>query len=303
GGPAKGESLESWKAWLRREQENQREANVPVPPPSLPPVVPSQQQEIGEGDDNEENTPVALRSPTRREETVEEQAVSQEHASSSPEQAEMDRLFRAQLLSSAGIDSLVRQNPEAMKDIQRVLEAQVAVSFSPDHERGDMERCRKLGTLVTMSTALGEVVLKHTEDMDEQQKELALPAFSRSYYTTVRGGLSQAYLAASVIGSDWVATSKTGGMGKAGAALKMLSSAVPVVGGLPKLAGKALETGDQYLQRRRLAKVVAMAPDTVAFCSLARKLALQLTDRLNDSTGAAADDVDQVHLHTTAGMK
>ncbi|CAN0313159.1 unnamed protein product, partial [Ectocarpus fasciculatus] len=72
----------------------------------------------------------------------------------------------------------------------------------------------------------------------------------------------------------------------------MLSSAVPVVGGLPKLAGKALETGDQYLQSRRLAKVAAMAPDTVEFFSLARKLALQLTDGLQDSTGATADDVD-----------
>ncbi|CAN0454960.1 unnamed protein product, partial [Ectocarpus fasciculatus] len=102
------------------------------------------------------------------------------------------------------------------------------------------------------------------------------------------GGLSQAYLAASVIGSDWVATSKTGGMGKAGAALKILSSAVPAVGGLPKLAGKALETGDHYLQSRRLAKIAAMAPDTVEFCSLARKLALQLTDGLQDSTGATA---------------
>ncbi|CAM9928068.1 unnamed protein product, partial [Ectocarpus fasciculatus] len=55
GGPAKGESLGSWKARLRREQErklhgDQKEANVPVPPPSLPPVVPSQQQETGEGD-------------------------------------------------------------------------------------------------------------------------------------------------------------------------------------------------------------------------------------------------------------
>ncbi|CAM9745438.1 unnamed protein product, partial [Ectocarpus fasciculatus] len=166
-----------------------------------------------------------------------------------------------------------------------------------------MERRRKLGTLVTMSTALGDVVLKHTEDMDEQQRELAMPAFSRCYYTTVRGGLSQAYLAASVIGSDWVATTKTGGIGKAGAALKILSSAVPVVGGLPKLAGKALETGDQYLQSRRLAKIAAMAPDTMEFCSLARKLALQLTDGLEDSTGATADDVDQVHLYTTAGMK
>ncbi|CAN0327799.1 unnamed protein product, partial [Ectocarpus fasciculatus] len=139
--------------------------------------------------------------------------------------------------------------------------------------------------------------------MDERRKELALPAFSRSYYTTVRGGLSQAYLAASVIGSDWVATTKTGVMGKAGAALKVLSSAVPVVGGLPKLAGKALETGDHYLHSRRLAKIAAMAPDTMEFCSLARKLALRLTDGLEDSTGATADDVDQVHLHTMAGMK
>ncbi|CAN0346565.1 unnamed protein product, partial [Ectocarpus fasciculatus] len=67
--------------------------------------------------------------------------------------------------------------------------------------------------------------------------------------------------------------------------------------------GKALETGDHYLQSRRLAKIAAMAPDTVEFCSLARKLALQLTDGLQDSTGATADDVDHVHLHTTAGMK
>ncbi|CAN0264269.1 unnamed protein product, partial [Ectocarpus fasciculatus] len=128
----------------------------------------------------EENAPVAvLGSPTQREATVGEQAVSQGYASSSPEQAEVDRLFRAQLLSSAGVDSLIRESPEAMEDIQRVLEAQVAASFSPDHERGDMESRRKLGTLVTMSTALGEVVLKHTEDMDEHRKELALPAFSR----------------------------------------------------------------------------------------------------------------------------
>ncbi|CAN0449380.1 unnamed protein product, partial [Ectocarpus fasciculatus] len=123
-------------------QGDQKEANVPVPPPSLPPVVPSQQRETGEGekrpenapvplpatppvllpqlqqtgdgDDNEENAPVAaLGAPTEREEMVGKRAVSQGYASSSPEQVEVDRLFRAQLLSSAGVDSLVRQNPEA----------------------------------------------------------------------------------------------------------------------------------------------------------------------------------------------
>ncbi|CAN0504935.1 unnamed protein product, partial [Ectocarpus sp. 8 AP-2014] len=76
-------------------------------------------------------------------------------------------------------------------------------------------------------------------------------------------GPCQAYLAASVIDSDWLSTSKTGGMGKAGAAMKLMSSAVPVIGGLPELAGKALEAGDHYLQTRRLVKITAMAPDTV----------------------------------------
>ncbi|CAM9572151.1 unnamed protein product, partial [Ectocarpus fasciculatus] len=193
GGPAKGEGLQSWKARMRRQQErnlqgDHKEANVPVPPPSLPPVVPSQQRETGEGenkeetapvslpvttpvllpqlqqqtvdgDDDEENAPVAaLGAPTEREEMVGGQAASQGYASLSPEQAEVDRLFQEQLLSFAGVGSLIRQNPGAMMDIQRVLQAQVAGSFSPDHERGDFERRRKLGTLITMSTALGEVV-------------------------------------------------------------------------------------------------------------------------------------------------
>ncbi|CAN0559730.1 unnamed protein product, partial [Ectocarpus sp. 12 AP-2014] len=165
-----------------------------------------------------------------------------------------------------------------------------------------MERRRELGTLVSMTTALGEVVLKHTEDMDVQRKEVALPAFWGEYYTAVRTGLCEAYLAASVINSDWVSTSKTGSIGKAGAALKLLSSAVPVVGGLPELAGKALETGDHYLQTRRLVKIAAMAPDAMECCSLARKLALRLTDGLKDDNGAGADEADQVSEHVTACM-
>ncbi|CAN0020515.1 unnamed protein product [Ectocarpus sp. 13 AM-2016] len=164
-------------------------------------------------------------------------------------------MFTGQLSSSAGLDSLIRENPEALEDIQRVLESTVAGSFYPDDERRDMERRRKLGTFVTMSNALGEVALRRTEDMDIQRKELALPPFSREYYTAIRTGLCEAYLAASVIDSDWMPTSKTGGMGKAGAALKLMSSAVPVIGGLTGQAGKALETEDHYVQTRRLVKV------------------------------------------------
>ncbi|CAN0231994.1 unnamed protein product, partial [Ectocarpus fasciculatus] len=103
--------------------------------------------------------------------------------------------FRAQLSSSAGLDSLIRENPEAMEDLQRVLEAQVAGSFHADDELGDVQSRRKLGTLVTMSTALGEVVLRHTGDINIQQKELALAPFWKAYYTAVRNGLCEAYLA------------------------------------------------------------------------------------------------------------
>ena len=47
-----------------------------------------------------------------------------------------------------------------------------------------------------------------------RRKELALPAFSQAYYTAVRSGLCDAYLAASVVGSSLVSTSKSGGMAK-----------------------------------------------------------------------------------------
>ncbi|CAM9662572.1 unnamed protein product [Ectocarpus sp. 12 AP-2014] len=138
----------------------------------------------------------------------------------SPEKAaKVDRVFSAQLSSSAALDSFIEKYPAALEDIQRVIAASTARSIHPDDELSDMDGRRKLGALVTMSTALGEVALRHTEDMDVQRKELALPPFSKEYYSAVRSGLCQAYLAASVIDSDWVSTSKTGRMGKVGAAV------------------------------------------------------------------------------------
>ncbi|CAN0101330.1 unnamed protein product, partial [Ectocarpus fasciculatus] len=61
-----------------------------------------------------------------------------------------------------------------------------------------------------------------------------------------------------------------------------MSSAVPVIGGLTGLTGKALQAGDHYLQTRRLVKITAMAPDAVECCSLARRLALELADGLRN---------------------
>lgn len=52
----------------------------------------------------------------------------------------------------------------------------------------------------------------HMEDKHNQRKELALPPGSKAYCGTVRTGLGNAYLGASVVAS-LVHTSKTGGMG------------------------------------------------------------------------------------------
>ena len=54
---------------------------------------------------------------------------------------------------------------------------------------------------------------KHMEDEDMQRKERAFSPMSKAYYAAVRTGLCNAYLAASVVGSNLVRTSKTGGMG------------------------------------------------------------------------------------------
>ncbi|CAN0047567.1 unnamed protein product [Ectocarpus sp. 12 AP-2014] len=275
---------------------------APAPSPSTSPRLIPEQQQTGEGDETEGDPPVLFGSPNQRQEEVGERIRSSEHVSLSPGKTEeVDRLFKVQLSSSAGLDSLVRENPEALEDIQRAINASAAGSFYFDDELSEMERRRKLGTLVTVSNALGEVALKHTEDMDIQRKEQALPPFSNAYYSAVTSGLCQAYLAASAINSDWVSTSKTGVIGKAGAALKLMSSAVPVVGGLPVQVGEALETGDNYLQTRRLVKITAMAPDAVECCPLARRLALRLADGLRNDAKTTDNEAGQFRVHTTAG--
>ena len=81
----------------------------------------------------------------------------------------------------------------------------------------------------------------------------------------------------------------------------MLAPSVAVQGALHTLVETSMN--DTYVRTQYFMQIAAMAPDTMEFCSLARKLALQLTDGLEDSTDATADDVDQVHLHTTAGTK
>lgn len=47
---------------------------------------------------------------------------------------------------------------------------------------------------------------------------------------------------------------------QAGTALKLVSGAAPLVGGLAGLAGAALKAGDCYIQTRRVVKVILFFP-------------------------------------------
>ncbi|CAN0070166.1 unnamed protein product, partial [Ectocarpus fasciculatus] len=111
------------------------------------------------------------------------------------------------------------------------------------------------------------------EDQGMQEREEGLSPAHKAYFNAVRDGVSNAYLAASVVGSNLVTTSKTGGIGTAGKALKLLSAAIPMVGGLGAIAAAALKTGDRYIQTRRVVKIADIARDPVECCSLARRLA------------------------------
>lgn len=58
---------------------------------------------------------------------------------------------------------------------------------------------------------------RYSEDESMQRKEMGLDPGYKAYHTTVRSGLCNAYLAASVVGSGLVSTSAVGVMGKVGA--------------------------------------------------------------------------------------
>ena len=66
-------------------------------------------------------------------------------------------------------------------------------------------------------TMLSNTQSRYTEDMETQRKEMSLDPGRKAYNVAVRGGLCDAYLAASVVCSGLVSKSKTGVMGKVGA--------------------------------------------------------------------------------------
>eukprot|EP00752_Nemacystus_decipiens_P006258 g5643.t1 len=199
------------------------------------------------------------------------------------EDGDADRFFQDQIYSSLGLDALARGSPGALEEVQRAINAVASARVSPGAELSGTGNRRELARLVTMAADLGEMMVRHTEDNDASQKELALRPFAQSYYTAVRNGICHAYLAASVVSISRECTSKTGFMGKVGQGMKLLSS-VPVVGLLAGLMDTALKVGDSSVRTSPLEEISGLAPDAVECCSLARKLGLRLTDGLPDDT-------------------
>ncbi|CAM9672342.1 unnamed protein product, partial [Ectocarpus fasciculatus] len=190
----------------------------------------------------------------------------------------------------------------SLEQVRQLVEALGANRSSPGTGLSETGTLGELDRLVGMANDLGDMVSRHVMNEDIQRREQALSPGPKAYYTTVRIGLCNAYLAASVVSSSLVCTSKTGRMGTAGKTLKFLSSAVPVVSGLAGLAASALQAGDRYLQTRRVSKICDIAPDSADCCVLAKKLALQLSDGYVDGTLPTSYKADERGTHTVAGV-
>ncbi|CAM9487394.1 unnamed protein product [Scytosiphon promiscuus] len=207
--------------------------------------------------------------------------------------------FHRQMAAFPELRELARQNAAIVSEVRQLIPRR-GVSSSP---RGQVsgsslscqESLKELDDLVKMANILQEVVVEKEEVNETRRTELALAPDSMEglYYATLRGGMCSSYLAASVIASDMVATSKTGAMGTAGKALNILAGAVSVAPGLKTLAA-GLTQGDRFLQTRRIVKILEMAADIVECCALARRVALRLAGALVDDTLPEAHSRDEV---------
>ncbi|CAN0229315.1 unnamed protein product [Ectocarpus sp. 12 AP-2014] len=211
----------------------------------------------------------------------------------------MDHMTQAQISSFSALSTLCGGRRASPEQIRQLVEALGINRSSPGTGLSETGTLGELNRLVAMAEDLDDIVSRHVMIEDIQRRELALPPGPKAYYTVVRTGLCNAYLAASVVCSSLVCTSKTGRMGTD---LEFLSSAVPVVSGLAGLAAAALKAGDRYLQTRRVSKICDIAPDSTDCCLLARTLALQLSDGYVDGTLPTTDTVEERGTHTTAGM-
>eukprot|EP00752_Nemacystus_decipiens_P007102 g6364.t1 len=212
-----------------------------------------------------------------------------------------ENLFRVQVASFADLDELTRENRETLEEVKSLVGQTAATDTLPS----DTEltcKLEELDSLIGMAKTLGVMATRYTADLDVESKEMSLDPGRKAYNVALRSGLCNAYLAASVVCSGLVSTSKVWVMGKAGTALKLISGSVPLVGGLASFAGAALKAGDSSIQTRRLEKIAELAPDAVECSKLAKSLALRLTDGLTDGTIATTDDANKHLTRHAAGV-
>ncbi|CBJ31627.1 Leucine Rich Repeat Protein [Ectocarpus siliculosus] len=279
GGPAKDESLDSWRARLR------------------------QQEQAAEREDTKAENPAArTSSSTQGDKPGKPDRATTGPISGSSREADMDDMTQAQISSFSALSTLCGGRHKSLEQVRQLVEALGINRSSPGTGLSETGTLGEVNRLVAMAEDLGGMVSRHVMNEDIQRRELALPPGPKAYYTAIRTGLCNAYLAASVVCSSLVCTSKTGRMGAAGKTLEFLSSAVPVVSGLAGLAAAALKAGDRYLQTRRVSKICDIAPDSTDCCLLARTLALQLSDGYVDGTLPTTDTAEERGTHTTAGM-
>ncbi|CAN0489656.1 unnamed protein product, partial [Ectocarpus sp. 8 AP-2014] len=270
GGPEHGD-LDSWRTRIQPQQQREAEHNEP-----------------------KQEADVAQHSPRSQDaESVETDIVHPGPSSAAEEERYPGHSFGEQVASFAGLAALTKGDREALDEIKQLIRAPPirappADGFSPAPEPIDEEKLRDLNRLAEMATTLGEIASSHMEDQWMQEREQGLSQAHKAYFNAVRDGVCNAFLASSVVGSNLVGTSKTGGIGTAGKALKLLSALVPMVGGLGGIAAAALKTGDRYIQTRRVVKIADIARDAVECCSLARRLALRLAEGL--AIGASMAD-------------
>ncbi|CAM9677770.1 unnamed protein product [Ectocarpus sp. 12 AP-2014] len=276
GGPTDDESLSQWTARLRKESAEQKRSKQKIAEQSRPRST--QAFESGRGKHHCRWTCVLVRGGRYG-----------------------ARLSGAGIFLPSGGGTHSRK-PWRVLDVKRLLGKPAADVVRLGTELTDREKLRELDRLVAMAKTLGEITSKHTEDEGLQRKEAGLALGPKEYYTAIRGGVCNAYLAASVVASGLVSARKIGAIGKAGTALQLMSGAVPLVGGLAGFTGAALKAGDCYVQTRRVAKITGLAPDAVECCKLARMLALRLTDGLPDGPIDKSRDTEEKRKHDAAGV-
>lgn len=138
GGPAENESLASWRARLRPQQEAER-------------------------DEEQEKVPVRRSSPTTQGgEARGSNAAPIGGTSFSQEGEDAEHLLRAQVASFASLEELTRNNGESLEEVKLLIETSPTGSFTYGAKFSDTDKLRELDRLAEMAKALCEVAVSAT---------------------------------------------------------------------------------------------------------------------------------------------